>query len=167
MPKPLRPDVATGDILHQWMVKEYDRYERGRSWYIVVAVLAVLMVLYGMVSNNFIFSLIIILAIIILYLQSRREPIAVPFRIAELGVIVGDRLYSYGELASFYIIYQPPDVKTLFIVTKQFFRPNLRIPLGDTDPNDIRSTLRGYLPEDLDVEQEPASDMLARRWRIL
>ena len=90
-----------------------------------------------------------------------------PFQIAELGVIVGKRFYHYDELKSFYLVYQPPEVKTLFFETKNPLRPHLRVSLYDVNPLQVRDTLRQFLTEDLDHTEEPLSDMIARHWRIL
>ena len=157
----------TGEVFHRWGVDEYTQYDRSRLWYIVMISLGLVLVIYGIFSNNFLFSLVIILAAIILFLQSYQRPLSVSFQIAELGVIVGDRFYPYAELTGFYLIYHPPEVKTLFLVTRHPLRPNLHVDLGDMNPNEIRSTLQAFLPEETEIEEEPMSDMVARRWRIL
>lgn len=167
MPKSIHTDVPTGDIFHSWQVEEFVKYDRNRLWHIFMIIAGLLLVVYGMMSNNFLFSLIIILAGIILFLHSHGEPLLIPFRIAELGVVVGDRFYPYDELDMFFIIYQPPEVKTLFLEPKSPLRPRLRIPLGDVNPVEVRHTLQAFLSEDTERNEEPMSDMIARRWRLL
>ena len=103
---------------------------------------------------------------IIIFLQSHQKPLELPFVITELGVVLNNRFYPYSELENFYIIYNPPEVKMLFIETLSTLRPALRIPLMDRDPNEVRHTLREFLSEDIEKEEEPFSDMVARRWQI-
>lgn len=165
MPKQLTENQLIGDVLFEWIVPEYDKHERPRRWYMIMGTVAAVLILFGMFSGNFLFSLIIILAAIILFLQSQQEPLHVVFAITELGVIVGNRFYEYGELESFYIIYEPPDVKTMFIETDSIFRPRLRVPLVDMNPLDVQAVMRAYLLEDIEKE-EPYSDRFARNWRI-
>lgn len=167
MPKPLEENIPTGDILHSWNVEEFIQYARSRAWYIFMFTIGLALVLYGVFTNNFLFSLVIILVAIILFLHAHQPPLEVPFHIAELGVIVGDRWYPYDELDSFFIVYNPPDVKTIFFETKNPLRPRLRVPLYDMNPVEIRQTLASYLPEDMERTDEPMSDMIARHWRIL
>jgi hypothetical protein len=167
MPKRLHTDVATGDLIHEWTVAEYAQYDRNRAWHIIMITLGVALVVYGMFANNFLFSLIIILAAIIFFLQSRAEPMSVLFQVAELGVIVGDRFYPYDELDSFFVIYNPPDVKIVFFETKNPLRPRLRVPLMDMNPVEVRHTLQEFLPEDTERTEEPMSDMIARQWRLM
>jgi len=166
MPKPIIEDLPIGEILYKWTVPEYEKHERGTLWYALILGFGSLLVIYGLFSNNFLFALIIILAGIILFIQSRQEAPDVSVQITEFGVGLGGRFYSYSELDNFYIIYQPPDVKTLFIETVAHFRPLLRIPLLDQNPLDIRSDLRAFLKEDVEKEEEPRSDTLARSWKI-
>lgn len=166
MPKQLTNETLIGDVLHEWAIQEYNQHERGAMWYIIFGTLAVLLIAYAIFSGNFLFALIIILAAVIIFLQSHQAPPLVPFRITELGVAVGSRFYPYTELKDFYLIYQPPAVKTLFIVPQQVYRPMLRIPLLDKNPVEIRHTLREFLPEDTEKEEEPFSDTFARTWKI-
>lgn len=166
MPKQINNDTLLGDILYEWTIQEYEQYNRGLWWYIVTITLGLLLVLYGIMSGNFLFSLIVILFGIIIFLQSHQTPLQVPFIIAELGVVVGNAFYPYSELDEFYIIYQPPRIKTLFIETKSVLRPALRIPLLDINPVDVRHTLLEYLEEDLEKEEEPMADSFARNWKF-
>ncbi|MFA6427777.1 MAG: hypothetical protein WCW16_05070 [Candidatus Magasanikbacteria bacterium] len=166
MPKQISPDIIIGEVLHEWSIPEYEQYQRNKAWYIIMFVLGGSMVLYAILSNNFLFALIIILFAIILFLQSHQQPIVIPFKITEMGVVVNNRFYSYIELDSFYLFYNPPDVKTLFIETRNVSRPKLRVPLMDMDPNEIRATLKEFLEEDLEKEEEPISDMIGRKWQI-
>ena len=164
----VHPDLPMGETLYRWTIKEYEPYERNRAWYVFMVLVGLGLVFYGILSNNFLFSLIIILAGIILFLHEHQEPLLVNFEIAELGIVVGNRFYSYDELDAFFIIYQPPEVKTLFFETKDILRPRLRIPLeNDTNPLEVRHTLQTFLPEDVDRTEEPMSDMIARRWRLM
>ena len=166
MPKPLTRDTLTGDVLHQWTIQEYDQHKRGTVWYVLMISLGLILILYGLLYSNFLFSLIIILGAIILFLQSHQEPPQVAFQITELGVVVGTKFYAYSELDSFYLIYNPPEIKTLFIETNSALRPMLRVPLLDENPLEIRASLREFLDEDLEKEEEPKGDTLARRWKI-
>ena len=166
MPQLLSDEMLTGDILHAWQVKEYEQHDRSVMWYILMSSISLLLVLYGMFSGNFLFSLVIILAGIIFFIQSNHEPQQVPFFIAELGVGIGNRFYKYSELDNFYIIYRPNEIQMLFIETKSAIRPLLRVPLNDTNPLEIRDTLDNYLDEDFEREQEPLSDAIGRNWKL-
>ena len=46
---------------------------------------------------------------------------------------------------SFFIIYQPPEVKSLYFEFKALTKPRLVIPLKDQNPVEIRKTLLEHL----------------------
>lgn len=165
MPKQIDEQTLVGGILHEWTIQEYERHERGTFWYVFMISIGLALVLYALATQNFLFALIIILFAIILFLQSHQEPLQVQFQITELGVIISRRFYTWSEFNNYYIIYEPPHVKTLFLDTASTLRPVLRVPLLDMNPNEIRHTLNQYLTEDVEKE-EPLSDRMARNWRI-
>ncbi|HAT03696.1 MAG TPA: hypothetical protein DCS29_02885 [Candidatus Magasanikbacteria bacterium] len=166
MPRVINDEVLVGNTLHEWSVPEYEQHNRNRAWYILMSVLGIGFVVYAIITSNFLFALVIVLFAVIIFLQSHQEPIIIPFKITELGLIVNNRFYLYSELSDFYIIYNPPEIKVLFIETLSATRPTLRIPLMDEDPNAIRSTLREFVEENLEKEEEPLSDMLGRKWQL-
>lgn len=166
MPRLAHPNVNIGKILHEWTITEYDHHQRNLFWYLFMLTTGLLLVGYALFSGNFLFALIIVLFAIIMFLQSQQHAPQMPFRIAELGVIINNRFYPYSELQDFYVVYDPPDVKTLFLETNSSMRPRIRVPLMDVDPNEVRFTLREFLPEDVEKEEEPFSDMIARKWMI-
>ena len=166
MPKKLYDVASVGNVQHQWSVTEYERHDRAPFWYVFMISIGIVLVVFGLFTGNFLFSLIIILFAIILFLQSQQHPIEVPFLITNVGVVVSDRFYSYSELKEFYIIYQPPAIKTLYIETGSVWHPRLHIPLYDQNPVEVRHTLQNYLIENIEKEDEPLSDRLSRNWGI-
>ena len=166
MPQSLKTDTLIGSVLHEWTIAEYERHERGAAWFWVMGIAGLALVIYAMLTGNFLFALIIILFAIVLFLQSHQEPIQLPFQITELGIVVGNRFYQYNELNGFYIIYNPPHVKTLYLENKSVFHPLLRIPLLDQNPVEVKHTLTEFLVEDIDKELEPLADRAARNWKL-
>ncbi len=157
--------VMTGEVLHTWEVTEYERHERPTAWYVIMLVVGLFLVGYGLLTNNFLFALIIVLFAIIIFLQSHQEPHQIPFTITDLGVILNNRFYAYSEITDFYIIYNE-DVKTLFLEPESSLRPRLRVSLTNQDPMEIKYALRQFLTENIEKEEEPFSDRIAREWRI-
>ncbi len=167
MPQIITDPDAIGAILHEWEVNEYEQHDRPRRWYVVMGLMGAALVVYALVTQNFLFALIIVLFAMVLFLQSHQTAPKVVVRVTDRGVGIQHRFYEWSELDNFFIIYRPPEVQTLFIDTKTSLRPRLRLPLLDNDPNDLRFTLRQYLPEDTETEDEPLSDRVARMWGIL
>jgi hypothetical protein len=166
MPKTLHRDISTGDVLHLWRFNEYISHDRNFLWYIIFSFLGIGLVVYAIWTDNYLFAFIIVLVGIILFIQSKQSSPEVQCAITEGGVILGDKFYGYGEFEEFFIVHQPPDISVLFIETKDVYRPNISIPLVENDPMDIRSSLREFLPENLEKDEEPLSELVTRLWRI-
>ncbi|MBI2443717.1 MAG: hypothetical protein HYV42_00545 [Candidatus Magasanikbacteria bacterium] len=157
-----RQEANLGNIIFQWTVPEYERHQRSRRWFMVMITLGALLVVYGLLARNYLFALIIVLFGVILYLHQVQEPLQVPFAITETGIVIGRKFYRYSELKSFWVIYNPPQVKNLYFAPGNFIRHRLQIPLLDYDPRPVREYLSQFLAENLDEEEEPVSDRLGR-----
>ncbi|OGH87521.1 MAG: hypothetical protein A3J93_03260 [Candidatus Magasanikbacteria bacterium RIFOXYC2_FULL_42_28] len=162
----LREEVNTGEIVYEWSVKEYEQPERNRRWYIVMGIIGAVMLAFAIISANYLFALLIALFAIILFMHDLVAPLDVPFAITEAGIILGKKFYRFSELESFWMIYDPPTVKNLYFSHSQMMRHRLVVPLLDNDPRPIRDYLNQFIEEDLEQEEEPTDDKLARMFRI-
>jgi hypothetical protein len=157
-----REKAVTGELLFSWSVKEYEQHDRSTRWYVAAAVVGGLLLLYSLISGNYLFTLVVVLFGIILFLQDTQPPMDVFFGITEAGVVIGDRYYPFKEITSYWIIYNPPEVKNIYFVTKNVLRQRIKIPLLDNDPLPVRDFLNQFLVEDADKEEEPFTDRLGR-----
>lgn len=150
-----------------WQVPEYEKPERDKRWYIIAAVLAMAMLLYAFVTDNFLFMGIIILTAFILFLHDSQEPEQVTVALSDEGVVIGRKFYDYDELKNFGIVYKPNiGAKNLYFEFKSPMKQRLSIPLMEQDPLVIRKELLRYLPEDLDRTNRPLSEQLSRLLKI-
>lgn len=162
----LNPEVLQTLILSQdafvWEAPAFERHLRGPRWYLVIMLLTMGLVTYAVWTKNFLFAFIVLLAVILLLLAGSKTPETVLAQIGEQGVVWGGKLYLYDEIDSFAIIYQPPITKTLYLEIKSNVSPRLRIPLEAQDPLELRDFLKKFAREDLDLQNEHISDILAR-----
>lgn len=162
----LKQNVNFGDVVYSWTIKEYEKFERGKRWYLISGVLAAGLIAYAIFSANYLFALIIVLFGIILLLQEMGEPTELEFAICETGIVVGTKYYPFSELETYWIIYNPPEITALYFEPKNILKHRMFIPLDSADPVMIRSYLNQYLTEDLEKEEEPLSDRLGRLFKI-
>ena len=167
MPKDLtKENINVGRVIYEWTVQEYEHYDRNRRWYMIMGGVGIALVAYGMLTENYLFALLIILFGIVLYLHDMQTPLQVPFAITETGIIVGRKYYRFSELKNFWLIYNPPEVKNLYFGLPTLIKHRIQIPLHDYDPRPIREFLSQYLTEDLEQEEEPLSDRMARLLKL-
>ena len=168
MPKDLIKDqVNIGEVVFEWSFDEYEKYERGRRWYLVMGLLAMALVVQAVWTGNYLFALVIVLFAIILVLQSFQTPLVVTFALSDAGVVIGTKFFPYAEMDNYWLVYNPPEVKTLYFQPNGLVRHRLAAPMPDElDPNVLREFLNQFLTEDLDREEEPLSDRLSRLWKL-
>ena len=147
-----------GKELAKWDFAEYTKPERGKSWYFWFFAIVILLLIYSLTTVNFLFAVIIIIAAIILLMRGRNEPSQINFAITEDGIEIENKFHEYDAIRNFYIIYKPPEIKNLYIEFKSVTKPRLIIPLGNQNPLKIREILTKYIDENLEKEEEPASE---------
>jgi len=154
------------EFLVSWKFPEFEQYDRGRGWWYVFYGFCLISLLYAIFTKNFLFALIVIIVSAIVVHRHYHEPEEVSMHITKNGIMVGDESYEWKDLGSFWLAYEPPEVKKLFFTFSSKFRPHLTIPLEDEDPIKIREILSTYLTEDLDKESEPTVELLGRVLRL-
>ncbi len=150
----------------EWQFKEYEKYERGKLWYLVAITVGGAIIIYSILTANFLFALIIIMAGITLVINHHHTPKDINFAINYRGIKLNDKEYLYKELKNFWIIYEPPTVKNLYFSFKNDLRPKLSIPLLDQNPVDVKNLVSLYLKEDFEQENEPLSESLGRLLKL-
>ena len=154
----------TGKILFSWSAYEYEYYEKSTDWYWWVGFFALTFLGFALWQRSFLFAFVVLLSWFTIVLYAVRPPQMIQFAIAERGVLIGNRLYQWHNLKSFWIFYNPPIRKELVIAPKKTFLSTLKINLGDTDPILIHDTIIKFLPE---IEEEDSLiDNLSRLVRF-
>ena len=158
-------DSGHGKVFFNWSFREFEKHERKQGWYVWSGIAVGFLLLYSIVSQNYIFGLITIIATLT-FAMFQRSDNQVDFSISEDGILVNNKFYEYRALQSFYIIYIPPAVKVLYIEPKSVLSPRIPVYLKDQDPVKIRKVLLEYLEEDLDQDEEPISDQASRMFKL-
>jgi hypothetical protein len=149
-----------------WETPSHEYRHRGPHWYVYMSLIAIALVIYAVATGNFLFAFIILMAAIIIVLAGHEEPYAVLVQIGKNGVVLDGKLYEFKHLDDFAIIYHPPQTKVLYFEGKKLHQPRLRIDLVNENPIEIRDHLKLYLPENVVLQDEHASDILARLLKI-
>lgn len=152
--------------LISWNFNEYDPEPRSNTWYLWFGIFIAGLVIYAVISNNILFAVILILFSIIVFLQNWRKPAKIHFGVTPNGITIADKFYKMSEIQEFWIAYDPPRVKAVFFQFTSPFKPLLGIPLDAMDPLQLRKILLDYIPENLDREDEPIPDAIARVLRF-
>lgn len=147
-----------------WDTLEFIKYEKDLQWLLSLVVIVVALIGYFLLTQNYLGAIVTILSSFMIYLYSLREPREIHVEILPLGIEVGEKLYAFDRLKSFWIFYELPDFKEVTIRTKATFSPYLYLPLGNTNPVQIRNALLKFLPEK--EEHELLTNRIARKLRF-
>lgn len=148
----------------QWQAPEFEKYEKGPAWFIVSGIFALIVFTVVIIMKNFIFAILIVIMVFVIYIYALKEPRLVTFKISGNGIAVNDKIYSFEELKSFWIFFEPPETKELSVRSKKWLMPLIKIPLDRQDPTLIRSALIKFIPEQ--TQEQSVIDVIARNLRF-
>lgn len=152
--------------LLSWNFPEFDPSPRSHRWYLWFGVMSALLVAVGVMTDNFLFSIIIVLVALIIFLRNWRRPANLHFSFTPQGIHIGNTFYPMKEFKEFWIAYRPPKVEYLYLDFNTMWRSSLAIPLAGNNPLQVREVLLEYIPENLEKDEEPLADSLARMLRL-
>jgi hypothetical protein len=155
-----------GQELLGWQVDEFIRHNRTTAWYLVAATIGLTLLIYAIATANFLFAVIVLMIGLILLVTSFTEPARIEIHVTNLGVVIGGTFYEYKDMKSFAVIYQPPEIRVLYLNFRSPWQPVLSIPLEEMDPNQVRETLLTYLTEDQEQDDERLTDTLRRLYKL-
>lgn len=143
-------------------VSEYTKYERSLLWYVITFAVGAGLLIYAILTSNFLFAVILVLITVIIIIMSFNQPRILKMVIDPTGIRIGGKKYEFRKFKNFSVIYEPPDVNTLYLEFDMPLRDRLSIPLGDADPNMVREYLLNYIVEDLERDDESLTDITSR-----
>ncbi len=160
------PKANTGKVELRWQFREFKKITRSRRWWIMAGLITAALLIYALMSGNFLFALIIIIGAALFINETKRSPRQIDCRLTSTGVIVGKKFWRWSELRDFWIAYHPPEITNLYINPKNLIDPRLSLPLEKTNPLKVREYLQRFMQEDLSREDEPTSEALAKLLKL-
>ncbi len=134
-----------------WHNHEYEHRVKSRDWFVAVGIITVSAFIIAILFNNYILSILILLAGLCMILFGNKEPDHVRFEINGAGILIDNVLYPFGTLHSFWVEnndhHELPSM--LFIRSNKPLVPLIHIPLiWDVDPEIVRTHLLEHIPEE-------------------
>ena len=142
----------------QWNATEYEHKKHSTDWFWAVGIIALSFAITAIIYKNILFALFIILGAFTLLLYSARKPQVLYFELNSKGVRIGDALYPYHTLKSFWLREGDKGVK-LILESQKALMPHMSIPLSpEVGVDAVRAFLLGHLPEE--EQKESVSEAL-------
>lgn len=155
-----------GEVQAVWEIDEFKEHARSRAWYIFASIIGIALIVYSVITSNFLFAVIVLMSAVIMLFSLTIKPDKISVMITETGIILGDMYYDYQSVRDFSVVYDPPDVKYLYLDFHARSHPMLSIPLEDTDPNHVRECLLPFCMENLHRNEETLTDLVRRLYKL-
>jgi predicted membrane protein len=153
--------ISYGNTMIAWQAREFVEHKRGRLWVSSMSAIAILLILYGILTDSIAFSIVVVLLAGVFFLTHDHKPKIVDVYITDLGILFDNRFYAYEDISAFWILYDPPHVKTLNFKTSKGLLREIAIQLEDQNPAEIKAFLSAEVPE-IKNRTETLSEILIR-----
>jgi len=136
-----------------WEAPEFIKHQKGPIWFIIAGIIAVMLIVYAVMSNSWTFAVAILIMSGVYFLYQHLEPNKIVVTISEMGVKFDSQEFPFSDIEAFWFIYKPPHVQNLHLRTKKKFQQDLVIPLENQDPAPLYEFLASKVPEWSDKEE--------------
>lgn len=130
-----------------WKAHEFAMYRKTFVWFAGLWGAAGLIVLVMILLKNYTAAALFAIAAFVMSLYGKTQPRVMIFGVSSQGVRIGERLYLYSDLRSFWIFYEKGVRAELSLRSNRALMPYVRAPLGDMNPAKVHAALSRYLPE--------------------
>ncbi|MDP3740737.1 MAG: hypothetical protein Q8R08_00220 [bacterium] len=148
-----------------WSAPEFVHYPKSTGWFVAVGIVGLILIIYFLFQRDFLTASLFILLTVILVYFAKLPAKTLHIHLTTTGVKINESRLSYQQIKSFWMVYNPPEVKTLNFETGAYLNRFITLQLENEDPVKIRRFLAEYLTEDLE-KGELFSDKVSRNLKF-
>lgn len=130
----------------EWTAMERKASSHTADWYWAVSIIAVSIAVTSYILNNVLFSILVVLSTIVLFLRTLQKPREISYTLTSKGLWVNKEFNSFKSMESFWIE-DSYDEPTLIIKPVGLTSPLMCIPVEGLDPEELQEYLATVLPE--------------------
>lgn len=133
----------------EWSGLEYQHRPKTQEWYWLVGGIGFFCILLAAWWQNFLALVFAAIATFTVMLLGARPPQPITYTLLHRGVRIGQQLYPYDTLKSFWIIEEPAERRKIIVESQRFFMPHIILPLpAELEAETVKRFLLQYLPEE-------------------
>lgn len=134
----------------EWQAFDHIREKKDSDWFWFIGIIAGAIIILAVVFNNILLGLLVLIGTAVIFMAANTPPQIINHQINRRGIQVGDILYTYATLESFYVIDEDGfERDRLILKSRKTLMPLIVIPLGsEVKPDQIREYLLEYLNEE-------------------
>ena len=159
--EPAKADEAKSPPRFEWQAPSF--YYNPQKKYLALVVIALMAGAAALLffDRDMLLAIFLMLSSLVLVLYTNKKPDVSKIKVDQVGVSVGDRVYYYKELKSFWIDYNPHGPKELSLEARKWYLPHIKVSLEQEDPLELRSLMINFVPER--VHEQSLVDLIARK----
>lgn len=139
------PQPRQNSLLYSYQAREFEKYERNVTWYIVFSAIGILLLLFAIISRSPLMFIVFFLLFVIVIVLSNKDPQVVQVDISKSGIILDKkRMFRYQDIEAFGI-YIDGQIRYISLYLENGVMQYTRIPLGTEDPEEIADLLAHFL----------------------
>lgn len=94
--------MATERFSIEWQAPEFEYRDKGVSWYWLSVIIAVVLLAISVWQKNFLFSVFVVLAEVMILVWAKQKPRTVKFTVDDKGLTInGQKFYPYSAIEAF------------------------------------------------------------------
>ncbi len=149
-----------------WLAPIHEHRKHSADWYWAVGIITVSLAVAFVIVGNIFLSIIIVLGIGTLLLNTKTAPRILEYEISSKGIRVDTKLYPWESLESFWILEESQSGEIhsgakILLISKKLLMPHIVIPLDTDLTEEVHKALTQVLHEEPQVE--PLPDRIMRR----
>ena len=154
-----------------WSALEYEEKERSKDWFWALGIIVATGSIASIIFNNYFFAVLLILSGVLLGFFAVRKPTTIFYELNNDGLKIGNRLYPYKNIKSFWIQLEQPKplhrqndeaiVKPLFFIhSERVFMPIITIPIEIEMAEDIHSIMLSQNITEEEMREHPSEKIM-------
>ncbi len=147
----------------EWDAKEFIEYKRGTSWYIVLALVVLLLGAFAVWQQQWSFLVLIVVATIALVIYIMRPPRTLHYKLTAEGIEEGKYTLKYEDYRSFGVLNENNHY-SIVLIPKKRFSPRIMIYFPEDSGEKIVDVFGERLP--MEPVKLDLVDQLIRLLRI-
>ena len=155
------PGAEHNKLLLEWQAPEFIKHEKSQNWFIGAGIAVLALIAYALYTNSATMAIVFIVLAGVYYLTHNQQPKRLSIKVTQLGVYVDQVFYPYNMINAFWIVYNPPVVRTLNLRLSGKGAGKLTLQLDEQNPVDVRTLLAKEIPE-VEGQQETLTELLIR-----
>jgi hypothetical protein len=129
-----------------WTASEFIEHQKGVSWYIVLALVGLVLATADYLTTKDIFSVLVILIAAAMFgFYAARKPRTLSYQLDSQGLHIGDKLYDFRDFKNFSVTDEGAVASVVFIPLKRLIPP-LTIYVSPSQEEQVLAYLSEFLP---------------------